>query len=72
MRLSYSGGTRSPRSVAVSTRTPGPLGMAQCRTDPGVGAKSRPGSSAEIRTSIACPTGAVALAAASRTAADNG
>ena len=54
------GGTRSPASIPVSTRTPGPAGMTQRRTRPGVGAKSRDGSSAAIRTSIACPVGSAA------------
>ena len=53
IRLSYSGGMRSPSTRPVSTRTPGPAGIRQRRTVPGVGAKSRDGSSAVRRTSIA-------------------
>jgi len=47
------GATRSPASTAVSTRMPGPAGIAQRVMRPGDGAKTRAGSSAEIRTSIA-------------------
>ena len=65
MRLSYSGGhpvarTRSP----LSTRTPGPEGITQRVTRPGVGAKSRAGSSAERRTSMAWLAGSAAARAA--------
>ena len=35
MRLSYSGGIRSPSTRPVSTRTPGPAGIRQRRTVPG-------------------------------------
>ena len=71
-RLSYSGGTRAPTSPAVSTRTSGPDGIAQCRIVPGVGAKPRPGSSAVRRTSMACLVGSPAPAAAPRAASDRG
>ena len=41
----------------VSTRTPGPAGIAQRPIRPGAGAKSRAGSSAQMRTSIAWRSG---------------
>ena len=57
-----------PTSTPVSTRTPGPAGIAQRRIRPGVGAKSRAGSSAAMRTSIAWPSGSAARSAAASAA----
>ena len=68
IRLSYSAGTRSPSTIPVSTRTPGPAGITQRRTRPGVGMKSREGSSAAIRTSIAWLAGSAARSAAASAA----
>src|SRR5918911_1316370 len=44
-----------PSSTWVSKRTPGPSGGRKRSTPPGAGAKLFAGSSALIRTSIACP-----------------
>ncbi len=71
-RLSYSAGIRSPASIAVSTRTPGPDGIRQRVTRPGAGAKSRPGSSADRRTSIAWLVGDAARSAAASASPDRG
>ncbi len=56
MRLSYSGGNAVARLDARCRRgRPGPDGITHRPTRPGVGAKARDGSSAAMRTSIACP-----------------
>ena len=54
---SYSSGITSPSATPVSTRTPGPEGSVSSSTVPGAGAKSRSGSSALSRASIAWPDG---------------
>ena len=58
-----------PSRQWVSTRRPGSSGTAKCVTRPGLGAKSRAGSSATRRHSTACPAKAdVLLAEAERLA----
>ena len=49
------GGMTSPGATPVSTLMPGPVGRARCSIRPGAGAKSRSGSSAVSRASMACP-----------------
>ena len=49
------GGMTSPGATPVSTLMPGPAGRARCSIRPGAGAKSRSGSSAVSRASMACP-----------------
>ena len=72
MSGSYSAGTRSPSSTAVSTRIPGPEGIRQRVIRPGAGAKTRAGSSAEMRSSMAWLVGRAARSAAARTRAESG
>ena len=45
----------SPPLKPASTRTPGPVGIAQSVMRPGAGRKERPGSSPLILNSIECP-----------------
>ena len=52
---SKSAGIVSPSPTPVSTRIPGPEGSSSSAMRPGEGAKSRSGSSALSRASIACP-----------------
>ena len=62
----------SPAAIAVSTLTPGPDGITHRPTRPGVGANARDGSSAAIRTSIACPVGVAARPPAATTSSPSG
>ena len=55
---SKSAGMVSPSLTPVSTRMPGPAGSASRAMRPGAGAKSRSGSSAFSRASMACPDSA--------------
>ncbi len=55
---SNAGCTVSPTSMPPSHRTPGPPGMRRASTRPGLGRNPRPGSSALMRNSNACPVGA--------------
>ena len=55
---SKSAGIVSPSLTPVSTRMPGPAGSASLAMRPGAGAKSRSGSSALSRASMACPDSA--------------
>ena len=55
---SKSAGMVSPSLTPVSTRMPGPAGSASRAMRPGAGAKSRSGSSALSRASMACPDSA--------------
>ncbi|SKZ40429.1 Uncharacterised protein [Mycobacteroides abscessus subsp. abscessus] len=55
---SKSAGIVSPSLTPVSTRMPGPAGSSSREMRPGAGAKSRSGSSALRRASIAWPRSA--------------
>ena len=55
---SKSAGMVSPSLTPVSTRMPGPAGSSSRSMRPGEGAKSRSGSSALSRASMACPDSA--------------
>ena len=59
---SKSAGMVSPSLTPVSTRMPGPAGSTSRAMRPGAGAKSRSGSSAFSRASMACPDSAGLLA----------
>ena len=60
---SKSAGMVSPSLTPVSTRMPGPVGRSSRTMRPGDGAKSRSGSSALSRASMACPISAGGLPA---------
>ena len=59
---SKSAGMVSPSLTPVSTRMPGPAGRSSRAMRPGEGAKSRSGSSAFSRASMACPRSAGGVA----------
>ena len=67
---SKSAGIVSPSPTPVSTRMPGPDGSSSSAIRPGEGAKSRSGSSALSRASIACPISGGLLALEARSAGD--